>query len=232
MNIILPFRNTCGNEELKMCIKLIKKNLKISYNTIYIIGDNCGFKENKVKNIIIEEQKYNKWLDSNFLVKYCIENITKDEPFILFNDDFFLTDDVEEIPNYYYDTLQHRSLTTKIINESTKELKSSAYGLNILKFIELFGDFRNYEVHIPMIINFPDIMSVAIDKTKECDCPALKRTMYQKMLDELLETKETHISIENDIKFGEPYKIIQYPFFSLTDREFEVFKKTFEDLLK
>ena len=66
MNIVIPFRNTCGQEELKMCIKLIRKNLKMKYNHIYVIGDECDIID--VVNINVKEQKYNKWLDSNFLV--------------------------------------------------------------------------------------------------------------------------------------------------------------------
>ena len=33
MNIVIPFRNTCGTQELKMCVKLIEKNMKdiVSY---------------------------------------------------------------------------------------------------------------------------------------------------------------------------------------------------------
>lgn len=225
-NIVIPFRNTCGVEELKMCVRLINKNLQIPYNKIYIIGDDCEFNDYDipyVENIVIEEQKYNKWLDSSFLVEMYIDNIG--EPFILFNDDFFLTDTVTKIPNYYFDTLSNRVLTTYII-DATNKVKPSAYGLNILKFIDDFGDFRNYEVHIPMIVDLPDVMKLAIERCKKHDCPALKRTMYQYIL------RNKGVKLEHDIKFGEPLKIIQYPFFSLTDIEFKAFRKKLEEIAK
>lgn len=229
MNIVIPFRNTCGTEELKMCIRLIKKNLKIDYNKIYIIGDEYETQEEKVENVIVEEQKYNKWLDSNFLVQYYICNITV-EPFILFNDDFFLTGEVKKIDNYYFDYLSNRVLTTYVIDTKINKLRPSAYGLNILKFINTYGDFRNYEVHIPMVIEYPLIMSLAIDEVNGNDCPALKRTMYQKLLEEK-DVFPNAVAIDNDIKFGEPLKVIQYPFFSLTDSgEFNVFKKDLDDI--
>ena len=107
MNIVIPFRNTCGTDELDMCIKLIKKNLKINYDNIYIIGDEVNQFKDSVINIVVNEQKYNKWLDSNFLIKTYIETIRN--PFILFNDDFFLTENVDNIPCYYFDTLQKHS---------------------------------------------------------------------------------------------------------------------------
>ena len=92
-NIVIPFRNTCGTNELKMCIKLIEKNMQDLYNKIYILGDECFIDNPLVENVVIEEQKYNKWIDSNFLVQYYICYIDK-EPFILFNDDFELQSNV------------------------------------------------------------------------------------------------------------------------------------------
>lgn len=226
MNIVIPFRNTCGTSELDMCIKLIKKNLKIKYKDIYVIGDESA--NPHCKNIIIEEQKYNKWLDSNFLVKKYIEMINK--PFILFNDDFFLTGMVDGIPCYCFDTLENRLSTTYVINDKLNKLRLSNYGLNILAFINKFGDFENYEVHIPMVIDYPSVMYDAIDLCNENDCPALKRTMYMKLCEDrdyLTITKE----LFHDVKFNEPLKIMQFPFFSLTEsKEFEVFKDALNEI--
>lgn len=223
MNVVIPFRNTCGTKELQMCLKLIQKNLIIKYNEIFVVGDKVDFDLNDgITNIIVEEQKYNKWLDSSFLVQCYIDKIK--EPFILFNDDFFLTGKVNNIPYYHYSTLEERSLTTNVIDAKVNQLRPSAYGLNILKFISIFGDFNNYEVHLPIIIEYPEIMSEAIKLGKELDCPALKRTLYMKLLNDRC-IKCNIISISNDCKFGEPLRIIQYPFFSLTDsKEFEVFE--------
>jgi|GEM_PF-4570807 len=229
MNIVIPFRNTCGTNELDMCIRLILKNFKLKYENIYIIGDNYVNPQPICKNIRVEERKYNKWLDSNFLVKKYVETIK--EPFILFNDDFFLTDIVDDVPCYYFDKLGERILTTYVINEKINKLRLSNYGLNILAFINRFGDFENYEVHIPMIIEYPSVMYDAIEICNQNDCPALKRTMYMKLCEER-DYFNTTQEIKYDVKFNEPLKIIQYPFFSLTERaEFEVFKDTFEDIL-
>ena len=226
MNIVIPFRNTCGTEELSMCIRLIKKNLKINYDKIYIIGDKFDSFNIDIVNIIVGEQKYNKWLDSNFLVKKYIEKV--EEPFILFNDDFFLTSDVYDIPCYYYDTLENRSLTTYVINDKINQIKISNYGLNIQAFLNVFEDYNNYEVHIPIIIDYPDIMNEAIEYCNKNDCPALKRTMYI-MLCNINNKEVITEEIKHDVKFNEPLKVIQYPFFSLTDNvEFKAFKDKLE----
>lgn len=228
MNIVIPFRNTCGTDELNMCLKLIKKNLKIKYNKIYIIGDKFSISNNIIENIVIEEQKYSKWLDSNFLVLNYINKIG--EPFILFNDDFFLTDTVEKIPHYYYSNLKNRLLTTYVINEKNNTIGLSNYGLNIKAFLNTYGDYENYEVHIPIIINYPDIMSEAINLCNMNDCPALKRTMYIKLC-EKYDMDIDDLELEHDVKFNEPLRIIQYPFFSLTENnEFKVFREKLEEI--
>ena len=227
MNIVIPFRNTCGTSELDMCIKLILKNLKVKYDSIYVVGDE--YINPQCRNILVEEQKYNKWLDSNFLVKKYIEMIHK--PFILFNDDFFLTNVVDDIPYYYFSTLKERLLTTYVINDKINKLRLSSYGLNILAFIDKAGNYENYEVHIPMIVEYPSVMYDAIDLCNKEDFPALKRTMYMKLC---ADRDYCYISKElpHDVKFNEPLKVIQYPFFSLTDRaEFDVFKDTFEKII-
>ena len=92
MNIVIPFRNTCGTQELEMCVKLIEKNMNKLFKNIYILGDEVDFVHPRVENIVVKEQKYNKWLDSGFLVDYFIQSVNRlNEAFYLFNDDFFIT---------------------------------------------------------------------------------------------------------------------------------------------
>ena len=38
-------------------------------------------------------------------------------------------------------------------------------------------------------------------------------------------------ALPHDIKFGEPLRVMQYPFFSLTDTEYKAFEKDFENML-
>lgn len=233
MNIVIPFRNTCGTQELQMCIKLIEKNMQDLYSCIYVVGDEIDFENDNVNNIIVEEQKYNKWLDSGFLI-LCYMKIVSSKEFILFNDDFFITKKIQkkDLSHYYCGTLGQRIMTTYVIEPKTEKLRLSAYGMNIHRFLDLFGDYPNYEVHIPMIVSHPKLMAKAIEDTKELDCPALKRTYYMKLLtDKGLITEEDKVAIPHDSKFGEPIKVMSFPFFSLTDSEYKAFEKDFQKIL-
>lgn len=234
MNIVIPFRNTCGTQELEMCVKLIEKNMKDIISCIYIIGDEIDFVGDIIRSIVVEEQKYNKWLDSGFLVECYIKMISSDE-FILFNDDFFITEkiEVDQLLYYKFNTLKERILTTNIIDPYTNKLRLSAYGLNIKKYIDLFGDTDNYEVHIPMPILYPELMLKAIEDTKKYDCPALKRTYYMRLLEQkgLVRGCEK-AELPHDVKFGEPFRVMQYPFFSLTDTEYKAFEYDLEKILE
>ena len=234
MNIVIPFRNTCGTQELKMCVKLIEKNMKDIFSYIYIIGDEIDFAGDKVRSVVVEEQKYNKWLDSSFLIECFIKMVSSDE-FILFNDDFFITKeiDIDRLLYYNFSTLKERILTTYVIEPRTNKLRLSAYGLNIQRYINLFGDAKNYEVHIPMPILYPKLMLKAIADTKKYDCPALKRTYYMRLLEqEGLALECEKVALPHDVKFGEPLRVISYPFFSLTDTEYKAFEDAFEKILK
>lgn len=233
MNIVIPFRNTCGTQELKMCVKLIEKNMKDIVSYIYIIGDEIDFIGDKVRSVVVEEQKYNKWLDSSFLIECYIRMVSSDE-FILFNDDFFITDEIGigRLLYYNFSTLKERIRTTYVIEPRTNKLRLSAYGLNIKKFIDTYGDFENYEVHIPIPILYPKVMLQAIADTKRNDCPALKRTYYMKLLEKKGLVRECEkAALPYDIKFGEPLRVMSYPFFSLTDTEYKAFEDAFEKLL-
>lgn len=227
MNVVIPYRNTCGSEELEMCIKLIKKNLDVPISAIYVIGDLFDFNDNLLYNKKVEEQKYNKWLDSNFLIEYYIKNYSNNEPFILFNDDFFITSKIDSIGQYYCKTIEDRILTTNIIDTKTNSIRLSMYGLNLQAFLKHFDNFENYETHTPMLIEKPEVMLEAIRISKLYDCPALKRTLYMYLL------KAKGQELKYDVKFGEPLKIMQYPFFSLTDRvEFLAFEKELAEIAK
>ena len=233
MNIVIPFRNTCGTQELQMCVKLMEKNMGNLISYIYIIGDEIDFKNDNIINVIVEEQKYNKWLDSSFLIECYIKMISSDE-FILFNDDFFITDKIGigQLLYYKFSSLKDRIQTTYVIEPKTNKLRLSTYGLNIQKFLNMFGNYDNYEVHIPMPILYPHLMIQAIKDTKKYDCPALKRTYYMMLLEENGLVRECEkATLPHDIKFGEPLKVMQYPFFSLTDTEYKAFEKDFEKML-
>ena len=235
MKIMIPFRNTCGTQELELCVKLIEKNMSDLSSTIYILGDEIDFEHPMVTNIVVEEQKYNKWLDSNFLVNTFITMTQASQEFYLFNDDFFMTDKIkeEDMKYYHFSTLAERILTTNVIEPKTSRLRLSAYGLNIKRFLDLFGDFENYEVHIPMPIKYPQVMAEAISMANNCDCPALKRTCYVKLLQEKeLIADDDKCALPHDIKFGEPLRVLQKPFFSLTDTEYKAFEKEFNKILE
>ena len=119
-----------------------------------------------------------------------------------------------------------------MINEKNNTIGLSSYGLNIKAFLNTYGDYENYEVHIPMIVEYPSIMYDAIEQCNANDCPALKRTMYIKLCEEK-DFFNSIVEIKQDVKFNEPLRVMQYPFFSLTDRaEFDVFRSTLEEIAK
>ena len=228
MNILIPFRNTGSQEELKMAIELILSNYKVPFKYIYIVGDTIDFDNENVKNIIIEEKIYNKWLDCNFLIEKYINNVCSDQPFLLFNDDFFITDIVCQYKtNFYCGTLQERLEKTYVLDYKMKVVRISDYGLNIKSCIAKNGNIINGELHLPMYIDKPTLM---LDVIKQCNSenyPAMRRSVY------LLKRGKNNIQeVTSDVKFSEPHFTLKKPYFSLTNDQFEFFKDELKASIK
>lgn len=220
MNIVIPFRNTSGEAELKMCLDLAFSNYQVPFENIVVIGDQVEAYNMRVKNVVVEERIYNKWLDNSFLVKKYIEEVAPGKPFILFNDDFFVTDVVKDCrTNYFSGGLKTRMEKTFVIDKRAGRVRLSEYGLNIKACIAAEGDIINGELHLPLMVKYPDLMLKVIDRCNKGNYPAMKRSVY------LAEVGEEFIDeVASDVKFGEPHLTFQRPYFSLTDDQFRFFE--------
>ena len=219
MNIVIPFRNTGGQAELKMTLDLLFSNYQVPFRDVIVMGDPIDAYNSRVRNIVIEERIYNKWLDCNFLIKAYITEVGKDEPFIIFNDDFFVIEPVTEFKtNFYCGLLNTRMEKTFIADKKIGKVRLSEYGLNIKACIAANGNIPNAELHLPMYVANPAIMLNAIQKANEGNYPAMRRSLYLHM------TRENITEIPSDVKFGEPHMTLQRPFFSLTDDQFCYFR--------
>lgn len=222
MNIVIPFRNTSGEAELKMALDLAFSNYQVPFKDIVVIGDPIAPYNMRVKNVVIEERIYNKWLDNSFLVKTYIEKVAPGEPFLLWNDDFFITDIVKEYrQNYFSGGLKARMEKTYVIDKKAGKIRLSEYGLNIKACLDAMGtDIINGELHLPLMVQYPKVMLETIEQCNAGNYPAMKRSVY------LVKVGNEWITeIASDVKFNEPHLTFQRPYFSLTDDQFKYFEE-------
>lgn len=184
IDIVIPLGNGSKwhNNELKYCLRSIEKYLK-NYRHIYLICDGIIFDIPKFidtthVNIIQSEldittPSKNIW-DKIYVACEHIVQFSKD--FVLFNDDYFLTKEVDalRIPNYYNNRLLYT--TTPYDNWYNDFLENTDELLKTEKRMCL-----NFDIHYPMIINkqkFLELHTEYNERWREYGDKLLVKSLY------------------------------------------------------
>ena len=148
-DIVIPLRRALLNEELRYTIRSIEKNMP--GHKIWFSGYRPKFfsgKLNVVENPTLEGNKYQK-SHSNQMAACKHPGVS--DPFLLFNDDFFVMKPVAEFEDF------HRGPVTERIAELEELVGASGY-LNALKLtltiLKELGveDPVDYGLHIPLTV--------------------------------------------------------------------------------
>lgn len=169
MDIVYLVKEGAYNPELIYSVRSVCKNLP--YNRIWFIGGcprgifpdmSHGFR--KISNIKTKNT-------SKMYELICtIDEITDD--FMLFNDDFFIMEQMKEMPAQYWGTLSDKvklmhkiygsTRWARLLNEASFELLSKGY------------NNYNFELHVPMVFNKQKLAD-AIKMFPDVPC---KRSLY------------------------------------------------------
>lgn len=149
MDVVYFVKATLRNPELRYSLRSIEKNFP--HNRVWFVGY-CprGFKPDVFLDV--KQDSNIKWENTSLLFKTVCKSEELTDDFVLFNDDFFVLRDVEQLPYYSCGTLESRS--KKLLNSNGS---SSKYGRNLLNTANLLISRSlptiNYAVHYPIIIN-------------------------------------------------------------------------------
>lgn len=130
-DIVIPYqKNNSG--ELETCLKLIDKN--VPHRKVHIIEQ-------------FNNSSYSMLPHINQILKlsWAIDNLDITDKFILFNDDFFVMQPIEDIPHYYRGTLSDHIDSRKHNDFYTRTLKITRDYLR--------DGALSYELHTPFIFN-------------------------------------------------------------------------------
>lgn len=159
MDIVIPYSlsHRWENNELRYCLRSIEKYL-CGYDNIYLIGEKPDF----VTGIIhIPFANYPRAIEKekNICDKILLacNTATVSDSFILFNDDFYLLQQIccDQYPNYFYGTLNEKLARIHFTNPYSKTIQNTIDALK--NYTKL-----NYECHYPMVFNkelFKEVMS-------------------------------------------------------------------------
>lgn len=130
-------------EELRYSMRSLK-NLKDWNGKVYVCGDKCSWFSDKVIHIpFLKGGHYNPYQDSENRVIQAMNSIEEDD-FILFNDDFFVTEPAE-LKDFH---------SGEIARNQPMTMHKQALGRTREKLIEMgIKKPLNYAIHVPMLMN-------------------------------------------------------------------------------
>lgn len=172
-DIVYVAKNSPANEELRYSLRSLQN---IPHRKVFIVGG-CPMFINKrtVKHIPVAQKLGNKWLNTSSLLKVIVNNQEISDNFILFNDDFFVWNEIDKLPYYHDRTLSSRIMDfAKIswyttMNGYCSRLKGASRALKFNKKKVL-----NFELHLPIILNKSKLSQIF----KEYPSIGAKRSLY------------------------------------------------------
>lgn len=147
LDIVYFVKDSDENEELKYSLRSVEQHFP-HHRVIFIGGCPKGLKPDKL--IRTKQDKETKWENTNIAMRAACESKSISDDFILFNDDFFILNDITELPYYYDGTLEDRIHSLQGYSHS--EYKQKLIGCRNMLVARGYTE-RNYAVHVPIIIN-------------------------------------------------------------------------------
>lgn len=149
LDIVHFIKEGYDNEELRYSLRSIDQNLP--HKSVWIYGwPPCGIQPDRVARFA--QTGRTKWDRVRSMYEKLVLNDDLSENFILFNDDFFVMKPITKLPHFYAGTLEERY---KVIEDHFGGINSYTIRLRRTesRLKELGLTTKNYELHIPMIIN-------------------------------------------------------------------------------
>ena len=202
-DVVIPLRDRpslYNDLELKYCLRSIDKHMNV--RDVWCVG----IPRDWLSVNWIEQGDLQGHYDSrhesvrNKILKACNNPFISD-PFILFNDDFMLLRDIDELHDYYDGTIEHR-------------LRNTATGYRQrMEATMPYSDGNNYEVHTPVLIYKELFKSVTKENMlyRNIYCSA-SPTEKVEIKDPKLYTRKDHDSFRDFAKWNWMFSTSEFSF--------------------
>ena len=152
LDVVYCVKGLITNEELRYSLRSLRN---LPHRKVWIFGGCPEWVNTEEVNFVPMEQTGNtKWKKSNSSVKRACETEGVSEDFILFNDDFFVMQPIDELETYYHKDLGYR---VREIMTRGDVWGFSGYCRRLMdesRMLKYMGKpTLNYAVHIPMVFN-------------------------------------------------------------------------------
>lgn len=213
MDIVIPVREGEDNESLRYCLRSIAANMP--HRKIII----AGFKPSWVTGVhyvAVKTLEQNKYRRVSLNILAGAEFPKTSDWFVLFNDDMFVLDPMNELAPFHRGTIIH-FITSGEMADAPKQRDSMLMTYNALKHAGIKGPL-NYELHMPMVMSRHGLLDlIPVIKTMRLqDAPIQLRSFYGNMHHVGGEQMED-VKIKHNDRFSyQPY----FPVISTTERSF------------
>lgn len=218
-DIVYPVRNGDNNEELRYSLRCIETNYP-DHGDVWIVGHKPNWLTN-IRHIPGNGYRghYNWNVYRNILA--AAEHPDTPHQFVVFNDDFMVTQPVDHIPVYYHGSLVEQVAPIRR-NPKTWWHKSLLLTLKTLQDAG-YPDPLSYELHVPFPVTNKAAMAEVLRRfiNTGTSYPAQWRTLYG-VIHNIGGTQ--HADVKARTRSGP----INAPFHSTTDSTFKFFRHYFE----
>lgn len=161
MDVVYFVKESKKNEELRYSLRSVEQNLP--HRSVWIYGGKPD-DINPDHFVPVNQTGATKWDKVRTMFRSVCNNPDISDDFVLFNDDFFVINPVEEVKPYYRSSLyEHIIKLERAFGDKTteysKELRKCA------KALEDAGitDIMSYELHIPMVLNKKELLKTMVE---------------------------------------------------------------------
>lgn len=146
-DILYPVRKGEWNEELRYSLRSLSN---LPHGRVFIVG----FRPSWVQGVITlpREQKASKYRNANENLVWAADHGELSDPFLLFNDDFYVMQPIERMP------VLHMGLIAQVIERYQKLHHTGAYWRGMRATYALLRSLHvldplSYELHLPIAID-------------------------------------------------------------------------------
>lgn len=154
-DIVYFVKDTPDNEELRYSLRSLSN---FPHRKVWFYGG-CPKGLNPDFHVPVKQDKDNKWKNVSMMLDMACNNPAITEEFWLFNDDFFIMEEIKQPKNYYRGDLYKRIVQLEDVYKGFTSY--SKLLRNCAKELESLGcPTKDFSLHIPLKINKSDMINI------------------------------------------------------------------------
>lgn len=207
-DIVIPVRAGARNEELRYCLRSL---VNVPHGRVHIFGKPPRWVNRETARVVEMSSVGSKYDTVEAHLMQAVLDPAVSDPFVLFNDDFYVTAPIDSVP------VLNRGTVAEVIEEHIGNAAVGSYPASMAQSVRAMGwdqdDAMSYELHVPMTMHKSVLHAALVSRPKDQVRRWNVRTVYGNLLGDVGE-RIADVKVYNQ---GDP---IREPFSSSADHTF------------